>query len=148
MGLSDLKHTRMNTNAISNSSMRNLPTTGRNLLINRSQSHRIKQIIKRNTLKAKRILWILFNSIFQNFWFVITSWLYISHSSILEFGGRHTIKQLPRESPDLFACPWLLRLQIWWLGKFLSFHGLTNFMLKWIWCGSEASYDDFYLRDI
>jgi len=30
----------------------------------------------------------------------------------------------------------------------LSFCGLTNFMLKWIWCGSEGSYDDFYLWDI
>jgi len=23
--------------------------------------------------------------------------------------------------------------------------GLTNFVLKWIWCGSEGNYDDFYL---
>jgi len=40
----------------------------------------------------------------------------------------YTIKQLPPESPDLSACPWLLRIQIWCLGKFLSFYGLTNFM--------------------
>ena len=52
--------------------------------------------------------------------------------------GRHTIKQLPRESSDPSACPWLLRIQIWCLGKFLSFYGLTKFMLKWIWYGSEA----------
>jgi len=32
--------------------------------------------------------------------------------------------------------------------KNLSFYGLTNFMLKWIWCGSEGSYDDFCLWDI
>jgi len=38
----------------------------------------------------------------------------------------------------------LLRKQIWRLGNFLSCVGLTNFMLKWIWCGSEGSYDDFY----
>jgi len=55
----------------------------------------------------------------------------------------HRIKKLPRVSPDLSACPWLLRLQIWCLGKFLSFYGLTNFILKWIWCGSEESHDDF-----
>jgi len=30
----------------------------------------------------------------------------------------------------------------------LSFYGLTNFMLKWIWCGSEESYGDFCLWDI
>ena len=23
-----------------------------------------------------------------------------------------------------------------------------NFMLKWLWCGSEGSYDDFYLWEI
>jgi len=27
----------------------------------------------------------------------------------------------------------------------LIFDGLTNFMLKWIWCGAEGNYDDFYL---
>jgi len=63
--------------------------------------------------------------------------------------GGGTIQQLSPESPDLSApCPWLLRLQVWCLGKFLSFYGLTNFMLKWIWCGYEASYDDFCLWDI
>jgi len=35
---------------------------------------------------------------------------------------------------------------IWCLGKFWSFDGLPNLMLKWIWCGSEGSYDDFYLK--
>jgi len=39
----------------------------------------------------------------------------------------------------------LLRHQIWCLGNHLIFDGLTNFMLKWIWCGSEGNYDDFYL---
>jgi len=34
------------------------------------------------------------------------------------------------------------------LGKFLSFYGLTNVMLKWFWCGSEGRYDDFCLWDI
>jgi len=28
--------------------------------------------------------------------------------------------------------------------KFFSFNGLTNFMLKMIWGGSEISYYDFY----
>jgi len=27
----------------------------------------------------------------------------------------------------------------------LIFDGLTNIMLKWIWCDSEGNYDDFYL---
>jgi len=72
--------------------------------------------------------------------------LYFSHSSILEFCGGHAIKQLSRESPDLSACPWLLRIQIWCLENFLSFYGLTNFMFKWIWCGSEGSCDDFFVR--
>jgi len=31
--------------------------------------------------------------------------------------------------------------------KFFSFDGLTNFMLKWIWCGSEGSYENI-LSDI
>jgi len=53
-----------------------------------------------------------------------------------------------RESPDLSACPWLLQLQIWCLGKFWSFYGLTNFMLKWIWCGAEGNCDDFCLWGI
>jgi len=48
-------------------------------------------------------------------------------------------------SPDLTACPWLLRRQIWCLGKMLNFYGLTNFMLKWILCGSEGSDVDFCL---
>jgi len=34
------------------------------------------------------------------------------------------------------------------LGKYLSFYDLTNILLKWIWCGSEGSYDDFCLWDI
>jgi len=34
------------------------------------------------------------------------------------------------------------------IGKCLSFYGLTNFMLKWIWRDSEENYDDFYLWDI
>ena len=42
----------------------------------------------------------------------------------------------------------LLREQIWCLGNYLIFDGLTNFMLKWIWCGSEGNYDDFYLWDV
>jgi len=50
-----------------------------------------------------------------------------------------------RESPDLSVRPWLLRLQIWCLRKFLSFYGLTKFMLKWIGCGFEEPYDDFCL---
>jgi len=42
----------------------------------------------------------------------------------------------------------LLRQQIWCLGNYLIFDGLTNFMLKWNWCGSEGNYDDFYLWDL
>ena len=32
----------------------------------------------------------------------------------------------------------LLRQQIWCLGNYLIFDGLTNFMLKSIWCGCEG----------
>jgi len=32
------------------------------------------------------------------------------------------------------------------LGKFWTFDGFPNLMLKWIWCGSEGSNDDFYLK--
>ena len=35
---------------------------------------------------------------------------------------------------------------IWCLEKILSFDGLANLMLKLIWCGSEGSYDDFYVK--
>jgi len=42
----------------------------------------------------------------------------------------------------------LLQQQIWCLGNYLIFDGLTNFMLKWIWCGSEGNYDDFSLWDV
>ena len=38
------------------------------------------------------------------------------------------------------------QLQIWCSGKFLSFDGLPNLMLKRIWCGSEGRYDDCYLK--
>jgi len=38
-----------------------------------------------------------------------------------------------------------LQHQIWCLGNHLIFDGLTNFMLKRIWCSSEGNYDDFYL---
>ena len=49
------------------------------------------------------------------------------------------------------ACCTLLRLfseqlWIWCLGQFWSFDSLPNLMLKWIWCGSEGSYDDLYFR--
>jgi len=30
----------------------------------------------------------------------------------------------------------------------LIFDGLTNFMMKWIRCGSEGNYDNFYLWDV
>jgi len=30
----------------------------------------------------------------------------------------------------------------------LIFDGLTNFMMKWIWCDAEGNYDDFYLWDV
>ena len=60
--------------------------------------------------------------------------LYFSHSSILKFGGGHAIKQLARESPDLSACPWLLWLQIWCLGKCSWFDKLYVEMdLVWFW---------------
>jgi len=40
----------------------------------------------------------------------------------------------------------LLRQEICCLGNSLIFDGLTNFMLKWIWCGSEAQvYGNAYL---
>jgi len=32
--------------------------------------------------------------------------------------------------------------------KSLIFDGLTNFKLKWIWCGPEGNDDDFYLWDV
>ena len=41
-----------------------------------------------------------------------------------------------------------LRQHIWCLGNYLIVGGLTNFMLKWIWCDSEGNYDDFYLWDV
>jgi len=31
---------------------------------------------------------------------------------------------------------------------FRKIFGLTNFMLKWIWCGFEGSYEDFCLWEI
>jgi len=56
-----------------------------------------------------------------------------------------------RKSSVHSACCTLLRmlskqLWIWCSAKFWSFDGLPNLMLKWIWCGSEGSYDDFYLK--
>jgi len=56
-----------------------------------------------------------------------------------------------RKSSVRSACCTLLRmlseqLWIWCLGKIWSFDGLPNLMLKWIWCSSEGSYDDFYLK--
>ena len=39
-------------------------------------------------------------------------------------------------------------LMFWCSGKFLSFDGLTNFMLERIWCGSEGSYVDLSLLDL
>jgi len=39
----------------------------------------------------------------------------------------------------------LLRQHIWCLRIYLIFDGLTNFMLKWIWCDSEGNYDDWFL---
>jgi len=56
-----------------------------------------------------------------------------------------------RKSSVHSTCCTLLRrlseqLWIWCLGKLWSFDGLPNLMLKWIWCGSEGSYDDLYFR--
>jgi len=42
----------------------------------------------------------------------------------------------------------LFRQHICCLGNYLIFDGLTNFMLKWIGCGSEGNYNDFYLWDV
>ena len=45
----------------------------------------------------------------------------------------------------------MLLQQTWCSGNFQSFEGLTNFLLKWVWCGSdgsEGSCDDFYLWNI
>jgi len=39
----------------------------------------------------------------------------------------------------------LLLQQISCSGNYLIFDGLTNFMLKWNWCGPDGNYDDFYL---
>jgi len=39
----------------------------------------------------------------------------------------------------------LLRRHIWCLGNYLIFDGLTNFMLKWIWCGSVGNYRWWFL---
>jgi len=45
-------------------------------------------------------------------------------------------------------CSMLLREQLWFFGNYLSFDGLANFMLTWIWCGSQGSWDDFYLWNV
>ena len=142
-------------NAISNSSTHSLSMSGRNLPMNRCiKPTEQNKLLKPDTLKTKKYT---LNSFKFNFWKLFYSsklgytyfkCLYFSHSSILEFGGGHTIKQLPQESPDLSACPWLLRLQIWCFTNFLRFYGLTKFMLKWICCSFKGSYDDFCLWDI
>jgi len=79
-----------------------------------SQAHRLKQNIKNLThLKTKIILIQFFKTcLLVKTTFYLFQMPVFSHSSILEFGGGHTIKQLTRESPDLSACPWLLRLKI------------------------------------
>ena len=40
----------------------------------------------------------------------------------------------------------LLRQQIWCLGSYFIFDGLTPSVLKWIWCASEGN--DFYLWNV
>jgi len=42
----------------------------------------------------------------------------------------------------------MLLQEMWCLGNYLIFVSLANFMLKWIWCGSESNDDEFYLWDV
>ena len=51
------------------------------------------------------------------------------------------IKRSQRNNDDSYST--LLREQIWCSGKFFTFDGLKNVILKWIWCGCEGRYDDF-----
>ena len=71
--------------------------------------------------------------------------LYFSHSSIRDFSrGCIYSSMLFRASPD-FCTPLVVATTDLMFKKFLSFDGLTNVMLNWIWCGSEGSHDDCYL---
>jgi len=49
----------------------------------------------------------------------------------------NAIKQLPRESPDLSAWPWLLRLQIWMFTKIFELSWFDKLHVKmdlvWFW---------------
>jgi len=62
----------------------------------------------------------------------------------------HVWVTMGRKSSVRSGCCTLLRraLWIWCLGKFWSCDGLPNLMLKWIWCGSEGCFDDFYLKTV
>jgi len=52
----------------------------------------------------------------------------------------HAIKQLPQEPPDLICMTLIVMTTDLMIGKCLSFYGLTNFMLKWIWRDSEEKH--------
>ena len=126
-----------------------IPMTGRKLLLSRCIRPTEKnKLLKNDTLKTKNTPWSIFNSILKTCFlsklvFTHFKCLNFSRSSILEFGRGEYNQGFPQASPDLSARPWLLRQQIWSLGKHLGFGSLTNVMLKWILCGYEGSYDNF-----
>jgi len=108
-----------------------------------SQAHRIKQIIKNLTHQKQKLLFeFILIQFFKtcllvktNFYLFQMSVFFTFLSTKIWWGGIQS---------SISACPWLLRLQICCLGKCLSVYGLTNFMLKLIWCGSEVNYDDVF----
>ena len=74
-----------------------------------SQAHRIKQIIEDYIThqKQKNTLWNILPQFLETClsWTLVFTYfkcLHLSHSSILEFGRQHKIKQLPQELPDLW----------------------------------------------
>ena len=66
----------------------------------------------------------------------------LSLCSCVTMGRKYSVRSACCTSLRMLA----EQLLIWCLGKFWSFVGLPNLMLKWIWCGSEGSYGDFYLK--
>jgi len=97
------------------------------------QVHRIKQIIlKNNTLqKYSEIVVINFSKlVFLSAPVVYFQCLYFPHSLIIEFRGKHAIKQLPRVLPDLYTSLLSSRIQTTGFIKSKMFQAKSKYRTK------------------
>jgi len=119
-----------------------------------SQAHRIKQIMKNLTHQKQKILFEFILIQFFKTRLLVKTCFYLFQMPVFLICLNTTIwwetcnQAVAPRITRLTCMPLVVMTTDLMFRKILSFYGLTNFMLKWIWCGSEGSYDDFCMWDI